>query len=323
MCPAIFLFLLMTEKEVRQPKSVAACLAGFSIGLAPILFFLTRDYQSFLKWTVYVFVDFLKTRESTMMGGAASPTQTLDASLHFLGQMLIPLGFTACRLIEEYRQPSGPYLVAGKLIVIMSAYVMAVAPGFVNDQYLAPLAWLLFLFSVPGTSSSDLLQSRYVICFLVLFCTQIGIMIEHGVKQYVNDSKGSDVVEVIRIKNRAHEIVDAGYKCERRFYSAEPLFLLDNRVRYPRELAAGPFLLFLGRRDLRQIGDDFKITNRIKQWRPDIVVWGYFVDSTTTAADEVDRVVRAYAVQENFKVVPLGSFDQRDIYLGYRRGCRE
>ena len=323
MCPAIILLLLITEKEVRQPKNVAACLAGFSLGLSPILFFLIRDHQGFLKWTVYVFFDFLKTRESTMMGGVASLTQALEASLQFLGQMLIPFGFTAIRLIEECRQPSGPYLVVGRLVVLISAYVMAVAPGFVNDQYLAPLALLMFLFSVPGMSSSDLLRSRYIICFLVLFLTQIGIMLERGVTQYLNGSRGFDVVEAIRIKNRAHEIVDAGYKCERQFYSAEPLFLLDHRVRYPRELAAGPFLLFLGRRDLRKIGADFDVTNRIKQWKPDIVVWGYFVDSTTPAADEVDRIVRTYAVQQNFKVVPLGSFDQRDIYLGYRRGCRE
>jgi hypothetical protein len=322
MCPAVFLFLLVTEKDVRQPKGAIACLAGLSLGLSPILFFLIRDYQSFLKWTVYIFFDFLKTREFTLMGGAASPTQVLDASLRFLGQMLIPLGFTAFRLIEELRLPSGPYLVAGKLVVIMSAYIMAISPGFVYYQYFAPLALSLFLFSLPSTHSSNKLQSRYVICFLVLFGTQITIMIGQGVTYYMNDSKGLNVVEVIRIQNRAKEIIDASYKCDRRFYSAEPLFLLDHRVRYPRELAAGPFLLFLSRRDLRQIGDDFEVTNRIKQWKPDIVVWGYFIDSITPAGDEVDRIIRTYAVQHNFEIKSLGSLDQRSIYLGYRRECK-
>lgn len=317
MCPAIFLLLLITEKEVRQPKNVAACLAGFSLGLSPVLFFLIRDHQSFLKWTVYVFFDFLKTRK-TIDGGVASPTQVLDASLQFLLQMLMPLGFTGLRLIEEYRYPSGPYVVAGKLIVIISAYVMAVAPGFVYDQYLAPLALLLILYSVPGVFSSELLRSRYIICFLVLFCVQTGTMIERGIRYYLQFG-GFDVVEVIRVQNRAGEIVNADYKCEGRFYSAEPLFLLNRKIRFPREMAV-PALLFL-QRDLRKIGDEFDVTIRIKQWNPDIVVWGYYVDSLTPTEDEVDRIVRMYAVQQNFKVVLLGSFDQRDIYLGYRRGC--
>lgn len=44
--------------------------------------------------------------------------------------------------------------------------------------------------------------------------------------------------------------------------------------------------------------------------------------SETQAADEVDQIIRNYATEEKFKIVPLGRFDGRDIYLGYRAECK-
>lgn len=320
MCPAILLFFIVTEKEARQKKNVAACLAGFVVGLSPILFFLMRDYQSFLKWNVYVHFDILKTKRS-VDGLMASPTQVLHVTLHFISQMLIPLAFTGLRLIEEHRSPNGSYVAVGKLTLIASAYFMAAAPGFVYDEFLAPLAFLLVLFSVPSVSSSERLQSRYIIFFFVLFCTQTAIMIERGTSYWLNFSgKAFDVVEVIKIQNRAQKIVDLTYSCSGKLYTAEPVFLLNAKIQYPRELAAGPFLLFL-QQDLRKLGDDFDVTNRIERWQPDIVIWGYYVNRDPTG-DKVDRIVQSYAVRHNFKIVPLGSLDQSKIYLAYRRGCR-
>src|SRR5262249_42073311 len=112
--------------------------------------------------------------------------------------------------------------------------------------------------------------------FLVMFCTQAVIMIERGIWYYFSQSRGFDVLQVVRLQGYARGIVDSRYKCERRFYSAEPLFLLDDKVQYPRELVTGPFLLFLGRRDITRIGKDFDVTERINRWKPDVVIWGYF-----------------------------------------------
>jgi hypothetical protein len=318
--PAIFLMFALCESRAREPKIVAGCVAGFLFGCAPILYFLIVDHQSFLKWTVQVFIHFLKFRSETMMEGAASLAQLTTASMLFFGQMVIPIAFAIARMAEEYRR-SGFHEPAARLALVVSALVMAISPFYVNDQYLAPLALLLFQFSMPSRSSSATLHSRYVVFSVVFFCTQAGLLINNGIRQYFVNG-GFDVVEVIRLQKRAGEIVGAGYNCDRKFYSAEPLFLLDNKVQYPRELAAGPFLLFLGRRALTEIGDEFDITARIDRWNPDVVIWGYFLQSVTVAADEVDRIVRDYAVNQKFSIVPLGPFDGRDMFMAYRAACR-
>ena len=129
------------------------------------------------------------------------------------------------------------------------------------------------------------------------------------------------------IQSNVHKIVDSNYKCDRRFYSAEPIFLLDNKTKYPPELAAGPFLLFLGRRALTEIGSDFDVMSRIKLWDPDIVIWGYFLDEVSERAEveraiEVDRAIRDYAFAQKFKAQMVGNLGSHKIYLAYRADCR-
>jgi hypothetical protein len=322
MCPGIFFMFLLYEKCSHQPKVIAGCIVGFLLGCAPILYFLMLDYQNFLKWNVYFFISFLNLRKEPMMGGPVSLTQVINATLEFLFQMSIPLAFMIAGLVEEYRHfGSGPR-AAGRLILVVSAYAMAISPFFVFVQYFAPLALLLLQFSIPHPLTSEKLRFRYVIFLVVLFCAQAGIMIERGIWYYSSRSGGLDVLEVIKLQGRAREIVDDQYKCERKFYSAEPLFLLDNKIKYPSELAAGPFLLFLSRRDLTGIGKDFDVIARINRWKPDVVIWGYFLENITQPADEVDRIIRDYAIEQKFKIAPLGQFDGRDIYLGYRSECK-
>ena len=71
-------------------------------------------------------------------------------------------------------------------------------------------------------------------------------MIEHGVRYFLDRSKGFDVVEVIRVQDRAREIVDDAYKCERKFYSAEPLFRLDAQSSVSTRTGRGAISPFLG-----------------------------------------------------------------------------
>src|SRR5262249_4332201 len=152
MFPGLLLMFLFSEECARQPKVIVGCIIGLLFGCTPILFYLAIDHPNFLKWTVNGFVDFLNVRSETMMGGPASPMQVVKATLEFMLQMLIPIGFTVAGAIEEYRC-CGLRNVAGRLALVGSAYLMAISPIFVNDQYLAPLALLLLQFSVPRPSS--------------------------------------------------------------------------------------------------------------------------------------------------------------------------
>ena len=151
---------------------------------------------------------------------------------------------------------------------------------------------------------------------MLLLCFQATFLI------ILINTRGPALRQVMDIQSNVRKIVDSNYKCDRRFYSAEPIFLLDNKVKYPRELAAGPFLLFLGRRALSEIGSDFDVTSRIKLWDPDVVIWGYFLDDEGSARDEVDRAIRDYAIAGKFKVQIVGNIDGHKIYLAYRADCK-
>ena len=118
-------------------------------------------------------------------------------------------------------------------------------------------------------------------------------------------------------------MVGSGYRCERKLFTTVPLFLLENDVKYPPELAAGPFLMIFLRGDtLVQKGLAFDVEAHIKKWDPDIVIWGYFLGSHDPAEDAVDRSIRDYATSHSFAVASLGKVDGHEIELGYRAGCK-
>ncbi len=99
--------------------------------------------------------------------------------------------------------------------------------------------------------------------------------------------------------------------------------MLENNIKYPPELAAGPFLMIFLRGDsLAQKGLAFDVDAHIKKWDPDIVIWGYFLGSPDAAEDAVDRSIRDYAVSHSFVVASLGRVDGHEIELGYRASCK-
>ena len=200
---------------------------------------------------------------------------------------------------------------AGRLLLLAAAYIMAVSPIFVYPQYLGPLAFLLLLFSVPWDLSGQRTRALYVILGGAMFCMQC-IIIAPQVYAALRPG-GSAVAQVLALQRNARQIVMNGYTCPRRFYSLAPLFLLENGVHYPPELAAGPFLMFLrGQRfgDGRPVLD---LDARLKKWDPDIVLWGYYLDNPDPNAEAADRAIRDYAVGHAFVVVPLGN-DQRSCH---------
>ena len=115
----------------------------------------------------------------------------------------------------------------------------------------------------------------------------------------------------------------SGYSCERKLYSTAPLFLLENDVKYPPELAAGPFLMiFLRGEALAQKGRAFDVDAHIKEWDPGYRHLGLLSREPDPAEDAVDRSIRDYAVSRSFKVTALGKVDGHEIELGYRAGCK-
>lgn len=131
------------------------------------------------------------------------------------------------------------------------------------------------------------------------------------------------VTQVLDVQRKARNIVVNDYRCVRKFYSAAPLFLLENEIKYPPELAAGPFLMFFLRGEpLAQKGEEFDLDAHIKKWNSDIVIWGYHLGSQDPAEDAVDRFIRDYAVSHAFVVTSLGKVDGHEIELGYRPSCK-
>jgi hypothetical protein len=318
MCPAVLLYFLVKERALRDPTVIAACGLGFLAGFAPILYFLARDYQSFLRWNVQIHTLILPFK---MPDASVGRARIVQATLVFALQMVIPIGFAAAAAVRQWRRGGAERRAeAGRLLLVAAAYIMAVSPIFVYPQYLGPLAFLLLLFSVPWDARGERIRALYVILGGALFVMQC-VVLAPQVYAALRPG-GSAVAQVLALQRNARQIVMNDYTCARRFYSLAPLFLLENGVRYPPELAAGPFLMFLrGQR----FGDGQPVLDldaRLKKWNPDIVLWGFYLDNPDPNAVAADRDVRDYAVGHAFVIVPLGTIEGHDIELAYRGGCK-
>ena len=312
--PGILIMFFLYDKNVMSPTAIAACLAGFLVGCIPIWYFVLSDYQSFLKWNVYVYTLFLKAR-------AVEPATVLAKIGFFAFVMFIPVVCMITAEREEYRRTGNADKIMGRQVLIAFACLMALSPVVVFNQYLGPAAFLLFLFSMPVPFSSRSIRDRYIFLSAVLLVFQSITTIRLTYNFFQNGEP--DVLRVLRIQAHASEIIGSQYKCERKLYSAEPLFMLENNVKYPRELASGPFLLFLGRSaELSKLGNEFEVTTSITRWNPDIVIWGYFLGSESPGQDEVDRAVWNYAISREFKIQSIGSIDGKTIYLAYKANCK-
>jgi len=191
----------------------------------------------------------------------------------------------------------------------------------VYEQYFAPLVLLLFLFSTPWSLSAGQTQRLYMICAGALWCMQCVILAKQlGPEVFRKDNV---VTQVLAVQKKARQVVVNDYKCERRVYTTTPLFLLENEIKYPPELVAAPFLMLLLRGEvLARKGEAYDLEAHMNKWSPDIVVWGYFLDSRDGAEDAVDRFVKDYAVNHAFIVTSLGQVNGHEIKLGYRPDCK-
>jgi hypothetical protein len=320
LCPALFLVFLLNDRAARNPKVVAACGLGFLLGFTPILYFVARDYQGFLHWNVRFFQMILPLR---LTGAADALRRIANILVLFATLMAIPIGFFGAALWRAWRSAGADLRERyAQLLLLAAACVMAVSPIFVFGQYLGPLAFLLLLFSAPSTLTGDRTRFFYLTFGGAMLCMQCIIMAAIVGPDLLRD-RTLLVTQVLNAQHKARQVAVDGYSCERKFYSAAPLFLLENEIRYPPELAAGPFLMFFLRgEELAKKGEEFDLDAHIKAWNPDIVIWGYHIGSHEPAEDAVDRYIRDYAANHAFIVTPLGQVDGHDIELGYRAGCK-
>jgi hypothetical protein len=318
-CPAVFLYFLLNEHSARDPRVVAACTLGFLAGFAPILFFLARDYQAFLRWNVHIHQTILSIRAPHL---ADSLRRIGPYARDFALLMSLPIAFVIIGAVQAWRRGGVEWREeCGKLTLLAVAAVMAISPLWLFDQYLGPLALLLFLFSAPWDSASKKLRSRYVIFASALLCVQSVIMGQWIVRVIQHGNLA--VVQVLEAQSRARQIVMHDYHCERKLYSTEPLLLLENGVKYPPELAAGPFLTFIRGGAVAGTPKEFDLDAHLKQWNPDVVIWGYFLASVAPNEIAVDRAIRDYATKNDFVVANLGLLSGQEMQLAYRPGCKD
>jgi len=318
--PALLLYYLIKERRARNLAVVAACGLGLVVGLVPILYFLARDYQGFWRWTIQFFQLIMPLRLTDAADGLRRIANML---LLFAALMAIPIGFFIAAAWTAWRQGGGELREkSAQLLLLAATGAMAISPVILFGQYFGPLAFLLLLFSAPWEPSGDQTRFRYKVFACAMLCIQAVIVV--GIVGPDTVRNGNVVVaEVLKAQKAARQIVASDYRCERRLYTTVPLFLLENNVKYPPELAAGPFLMIFLRGDpLVQKGVAFDVEAHIKKWDPDVVIWGYFLGSSDPAENAVDRSIRDYALSRGFVVTPLGQVDGHDIELGYRAGCR-
>jgi hypothetical protein len=312
--PGVFLYVLLRAWPLRW-QTIAACALGFIVGLAPILFYLARDFGGFWHWNVR----FHELVLSSRLSDRAAHLDQINTWLKEFGlQMLIPAALVAGATWAAVRQGGAAIRAQGAtLALLFFGAVMAVSPLSLYAEYLAPIAFLLFLFSVPW-QGDDRARSTYLMFGGVLLCFQLVLMGQGIARLLLRD--GIALTQVLRTQAKAHRVIGKDYLCERKLYSPEPLFLLGG-AKYPPELAAGPYVMSL-RSESAMGGDDPQFIARIEAWNPDVVIWGYFLGGPDRGNDAVDRMTRDYALAHNFTVVPLGRVAGHAIELAYRPGCK-
>ena len=155
---------------------------------------------------------------------------------------------------------------------------------------------------------------------LTFFAVQFsGILVQ--LAQRVVSEKNLAIVETVKMQKQAARIAATLKSCDKRLYSSQPLFLLSKDVKYPAELGAGPFMLALRGGKLRPEDVGVDIDARLKEWAPNLLIYGFYADHNYGNFLEVDAKIENYAQAHGFETVPLGTVTNRTVVIAYDKAC--
>jgi hypothetical protein len=319
-----FLLLLLLEAEGSWRTAVWFGIGAF-FGILPLAYYAAVDFGSLFQNTVRFHY---LVRQQIGFDLAHSAKQTLDELRGFAELMVVPAAFLVVRLVD---QPLRERWRAGLLALsfLVCGTVMAVAGRTIFPQYLAPLAMLVMFFCLPDLGTPPERKRVLWIIGVTFFAIQSSTLLLPAAKAVITGDLL--MLKAVKIQRQAARIAATLNNCDRRFYSAEPLFLLTEDVKYPAELGAGPFLLALRGGLLKPEDVGVDIDARLKEWAPNLVIYGYYgpwqKNSQPAVPDfssfsEVDDKIRNYANERGFETMPVGVVENETITIAYDKACR-
>ena len=200
LCPGLLICFLLSGRSAREPRALLACMLGFLAGFALVLFFVARDYHSFLRWNVQIHQLILPTRVTDLSDAVA---RIGKFTVPFAALMAIPIGFVAAAAVRALRQGGDAMRQAcGRLVLLASAALMAVSPVYVFEQYFGPLAFLLLLFAAPWDAPRNATRAIYVTLAGVMLAMQ-AIVLAQVSSKYVLPDRNLAVAQVLALQRDA------------------------------------------------------------------------------------------------------------------------
>lgn len=311
-------FLLMVLMETKWDKRIIVWFGiGSFAGMLPLFYYAALVdfgtlYQRLVRFHYL-------TLQAQGVDSLKSASQMLTRLAEFALLMAVPAGFLVLRLVDHpSKEPWQARLPV--LVFLGCGIVMAISPRTINPQYLAPLALFLLFFCLPDLGTSPERKRVIWVIGLTFFATQFsGILLQ--LAQRVLSEKNLAIVETVKMQKHAERIATTLKNCDKRLYTSQPLFLLSKDVKYPAELGAGPFMLALRGGKLRpeEVGVD--IDTRLKEWAPNLLIYGFYADHNYGNFLEVDAKIQNYAQSHGFETVPLGTVTNRTVFIAYDKAC--
>jgi hypothetical protein len=310
-----FLLLLLLETKRNTPMVVSLGIGAF-VGMLPLVYYAVLDFDALFQRIVHFhYLD----RETRGLDATKAASQMLTQFLDFAVFMVVPMAFLVLRLFDESpRERWQARLLA--LGFIGCSIVMAVVARYIWPQYLAPLALFMMFFCLPELGTPVERKRVLWVIGMTFFVVQFSTILVQ-VSERVLREKDLVILEVVKMQRKAARIAETLTKCDRRFYSSQPLFLLSKDVKYPAELGAGPFLMALRGGALKPEDVGVDIDARLKEWVPNLVIYGFYADHNYKNFLEVDDKIQNYAAEHGFQTMPLGTVTNHTIVIAYDKAC--
>ena len=311
MLPGV-LFLIYGEDKLTI-RVVAAAVVGLALGLSPFIYFALSSPLDFYHYNV-TFHLITNTVRGLELGDLL--TIILIETVRFGTIMAVPALVIVFLLASRHIEGAAKAKV---LCLLFLCCLMAVVPRILFLQYFAALAVIILFFcadyidTIRGASRAALL-SLFLLLGIILAVDIFPINNAYSLSNY-------KLYKTIAVQEKARAVIGSQYICNRRLFTSQPLFLLDDRVIYPEVSASGPFglLVYEG----LPVGHKSKrdIMVEMEKFDPDIVVYGYYAGASTLAV--VDAKIKEFARLRDFETVNVGAVYNNDIVVAFKRGCSQ